>query len=143
MKQILAVDVGTGTQDIFLLRVGLSPENGFKLVMPSPTMRIRDEIIETTRRGNPLVLTGVTMGGGPCHWAAEAHIDAGYALYATPEAAQTFNDDLTWVQNEMGVQIVAEDEVARLKGCQHIEMKDLDIDGLRSAFQRRGHPGSS
>lgn len=91
-----------------------------------------------TRRREPLLLTGVTMGGGPCHWAAEAHINAGYPLYATPEAAQTFNDDLAWVQSEMGVQVVSEDEAARLKGCQHIEMKDLDLDGLRSAFQAFG-----
>jgi uncharacterized protein (DUF1786 family) len=138
MEQILAVDIGTGTQDIFLLRAGLSPENGFKLVVPSPTMRIREEILEVTRRREPLLLTGVTMGGGPCHWAAEAHINAGYPLYATPEAAQTFNDDLSWVQSEMGVQVVSEDEAARLKGCQHIEMKDLDLDGLRSAFQAFG-----
>jgi uncharacterized protein (DUF1786 family) len=134
LKQILAIDVGTGTQDIFLLRVGLSPENGFKLVMPSPTMRIRERILDATRRREPLLLTGVTMGGGPCHWAAEAHLKAGYPIYATPKAAQTFNDDLIWVQKEMGVQIVSEDEAARMKGCQHIEMQDLDLDGLRSAF---------
>lgn len=138
MQQILAIDIGTGTQDVFLLRTGLSPENGFKLVMPSPTMRIYEEILNATRRSEPLLLTGVTMGGGPCHWAAEAHIKAGFPLYATPAAAQTFNDDLDWVQNEMGVQIVSEDEAAHLKGCQRIEMRDFDLEGLRSAFRAFG-----
>lgn len=138
MKQILAIDVGTGTQDIFLLRPGLSPENGFKLVMPSPTMRIRQEIQEVTRRGASLLLAGVTMGGGPCHWAAEAHIKAGLPLYATPEAAQTFNDDLDWVQAELGVQIVSEDEASKLTDCQRIEMRDLDIESIRSAFKAFG-----
>jgi uncharacterized protein (DUF1786 family) len=40
MKHILTVDIGTGTQDIFLFREGLALENGFKLVMPSPTMMV-------------------------------------------------------------------------------------------------------
>lgn len=138
MKQVLAVDIGTGTQDIFLLRVGLSPENGYKLVLPSPTMRIRREIQEATQRGEPLLLTGVTMGGGPCHWAAEDHIRAGYSLYATPDAAKTFNDDLEWVESEMGVQVISEDEVARLTHCQQIVMRDFDWDSLYTAFQAFG-----
>jgi uncharacterized protein (DUF1786 family) len=96
--------------------------------MPSPTMRIRERILDATRRREPLLLTGVTMGGGPCHWAAEAHLKAGHPIYATPKAAQTFNDDLIWVQKEMGVQIVSEDEAARMKGCQHIEMQDFGFE---------------
>ena len=138
MNQILAVDIGTGTQDVFLLRLGLSPENGFKLVMPSPTMQIRQQIQAATARRDPLLLTGVTMGGGPCHWAAEAHIKAGLPLYATPQAARTFNDDLEWVQTEMGLKVVSEDEAAELTGCQRIEMRDLDLDAIGQAFHSFG-----
>jgi len=94
--QVLTIDIGTGTQDIYLFRSGLNLENGFKLVMPSPTMQIRGQILDATHRGDDLLLTGVTMGGGPCHWAAEAHVKAGHMIYATPEAARTFNDDLDW-----------------------------------------------
>ena len=36
--QILTIDVGTGTQDIFLYDSQLDLENGLKLVLPSPTM---------------------------------------------------------------------------------------------------------
>ena len=64
----LAVDIGTGTQDVYLLRAGLSPENGYKLVMPSPTMVIRKRIQEATHGRRAVLLTGVTMGGGPCGW---------------------------------------------------------------------------
>ena len=35
--KILAVDVGTGTQDILLFDSTKEPENCLKLVMPSPT----------------------------------------------------------------------------------------------------------
>jgi uncharacterized protein (DUF1786 family) len=138
VKQILAIDIGTGTQDIFLLSPGLSPENGLKLIMPSPTMRVRQQIQQATQKGEPLLLTGVTMGGGPCHWAAEAHIKAGLPLYATPQAAQTFNDDLDWVQGEMGVRVISEAEAGQLKGCHCVEMRDLDLGALRTAFQAFG-----
>jgi uncharacterized protein (DUF1786 family) len=41
-----------------------------------------------------VLLSGVTMGGGPSHWAARDHAEAGYPVYATPEAARTFDDNL-------------------------------------------------
>ncbi|NIM95117.1 MAG: pyruvate formate lyase-activating protein [Anaerolineales bacterium] len=138
MTQILTVDVGTGTQDIYLYKEGVSLENGFKLVMPSPTMQIRKRIQEATRRGEPVVLTGVMMGGGPCHWAAEDHIHSGYALYATPEAARTFNDDLDWVQQEMGVVILSQDEADGLMNATSIEMRDFDYKSIHSAFANFG-----
>ena len=34
------------------------------------------------------------MGGGPSAWAAEDHARAGLPIYATPDAARSFNDDL-------------------------------------------------
>jgi uncharacterized protein (DUF1786 family) len=132
--QVLTIDIGTGTQDIYLFRSGLSLENGFKLVMPSPTMQIREQILEATQRGEDLLLTGVTMGGGPCHWAAEAHIKAGYKIFATPEAARTFNDDLDWVNQEMGVEILSEDEAANLMNARRIELRDFDFDTIAEAF---------
>src|SRR5579863_5393090 len=75
--RILAVDVGTGTQDILLFESGKTIENCFKLVMPSPTVIVAERIKRATERGQPLILTGVTMGGGPCHWAAPDHALAG------------------------------------------------------------------
>jgi uncharacterized protein (DUF1786 family) len=132
--QVLTIDIGTGTQDIYLFRSGLSLENGFKLVMPSPTMQIREQILEATQRGEDLLLTGVTMGGGPCHWAAEAHVKAGHKIFATPEAARTFNDDLDWVAQEMGVKILSEDEAANLMNVRQIELHDFDFDTIAEAF---------
>ncbi|MEJ2551810.1 MAG: DUF1786 domain-containing protein [Anaerolineales bacterium] len=136
--QILTIDVGTGTQDIYLYRSGLSIENGYKMVMPSPTMRIREQIQAATQRQQGILLTGVTMGGGPCHWAAEAHLRAGLPLFATLEAAQTFNDDLSWVENEMGITIVSEDEAKRLDDFQHIELFDFKYPPIAEAFENLG-----
>jgi uncharacterized protein (DUF1786 family) len=135
---ILTVDIGTGTQDIYLLRAGLSPENGFKLVMPSATMTIRRQIQDATRRGDTILLEGVTMGGGPCAWAAEDHVRAGGRLYATPAAARTFHDDLDQVQRQMGVRVVSEDEAARMRDVTRIPLRDVNPDALRTAFAAFG-----
>ncbi|MCB0228894.1 MAG: pyruvate formate lyase-activating protein, partial [Anaerolineae bacterium] len=91
--QILAVDVGTGTQDILLFDSTRTPENCLKLVMPSPTMLVASAIRRATGAGNSLLLTGVTMGGGPSSWATEDHHRAGLPIYATADAARSFNDD--------------------------------------------------
>ena len=112
--RILALDIGTGTQDILLFDTELQPENCFKMVMPSPTMTVARKVKAATKRGQPILLYGVTMGGGPCHWAVTDHIEAGYTVYATPPAAHTFDDDLDKVGGEMGIKVISEDEAADL-----------------------------
>src|SRR5947209_15466577 len=126
--RILAVDVGTGTQDILLFESGKTIENCFKMVMPSPTVIIAERIKRATEGGQPLLLTGVTMGGGPCHWAARDHALAGYPVAVTPEAGRTFDDDLSMVK-QMGFEIVDEDEAARRREQRdvvHIELQDFN-----------------
>ncbi len=101
-------------------------------------MQIRKQIQEATKRQEALLLTGVTMGGGPSQWAAQAHVRAGHRLFATAEAAQTFNDDLIWVRNEMGVEVVSEDEAARLKGVREIELRDFDYATITTTLRTFG-----
>lgn len=139
--RLLAVDTGTGTQDILLFDTDLQPENCLKLVMPSPTMRVAREVKAATRRGSPLLLTGVTMGGGPCTWAVRDHAAAGYAVFATPEAARTFDDNLDAV-HEMGVEVVSADEARRLTrthdGLLHLVLRDFDYATIARAFDAFG-----
>jgi uncharacterized protein (DUF1786 family) len=131
--QILAVDVGTGTQDVLLFDTEKEPENALKLVMPSPTVLLAQAIRAATQAGEDLLLTGVTMGGGPCGWAAEDHLKAGQRVYATPDAARTFNDDLEEVAAR-GVEVVSEDEAVELTGARRLAMLDFDYDALVRAF---------
>ena len=139
--KILAVDVGTGTQDIFLFDSDREVENCIKMVMPSPTMVVAGQVREATRRGESLLLTGVTMGGGPCHWAVMDHVRAGYPVYATPPAAQTFDDDLDGVR-AMGIAVVSEDEAAALKVDRRIALRDLSIAQFTGAIVAfGGDPG--
>ncbi len=135
--RILAVDVGTGTQDILLFESGKTIENCFKLVMPSPTVIIADRIKRATEHEQPILLTGVTMGGGPCHWAARDHALAGYPVAVTPEAAQTFDDDLAMVA-QMGFELIDEHQAAqRAKNSNvvHIELQDFNAQAIITALQ--------
>ena len=135
--RILTADVGTGTQDILLFESGKTIENCFKMVMPSPTVIVAERIKRATERGQPILLTGVTMGGGPSHWAARDHALAGYAVAVTPSAARTFDDDLSMVE-QMGFEIVDEDEAARRveqKALVHIELQDFDAHAIINALR--------
>lgn len=136
--QILTVDVGTGTQDIFLYDSRLDLENGFKLVVPSPTMMVRHGLQTATRRKEDVLLTGVIMGGGPSHWAAEDHLKEGLAIFATPDAARSFDDDLEVVE-ESGIRLVSDDEAEQMKDkTKHIELKDFDFANISKAFESFG-----
>ena len=135
--RILAIDVGTGTQDILLFESGRTMENNFKLVMPSPTLIVAERIKRATAAGQPILLTGVTMGGGPCHWAARDHALAGYRVVVSEEAARTFDDDLAMVA-QMGFEIISEDEAERRKQAGdllHIEMQDFAAQSIITALQ--------
>jgi len=135
---VLTVDVGTGTQDIYLYHSDVDPENGFKLVVPSPTMMVYRRIQEATRQGKPVVLTGVTMGGGPSFWAARDHARAGFSVYATPDAARSFDDDLEVVK-EKGIEIISEDEVSSLPdSASHITLRDFDFQAISRALGEFG-----
>ena len=54
--KFLSVDIGTGTQDIYLFQSGVAVENGFKLVVPSPTMLVFQQIKAATKRGEDLAV---------------------------------------------------------------------------------------
>lgn len=130
--RILAIDMGTGTQDILLFDADRPIENSVKLILPSATEIAARRIRTAMAAGEAVVLDGSVAGGGPCTWALEAFLRAGGAAFATPDAAQTFDDDLDRVR-AMGVTIVSEDEARAIAGA-HITLRDLDLDALRTVF---------
>src|SRR5215211_1167012 len=112
--KILTVDIGTGTQDIFLYDSNLDIENGFKLVLPSPTMMVHRRLKQMLPMRTPLLLTGHQMGGGPSAWAIEEYARAGIPVYMTPAAARTLNDELEKVE-ALGIKVISDDEANGLK----------------------------
>ncbi len=136
--QILTIDIGTGTQDIYLYDSRLDLENGFKLVAPSPTMLVHHQIKACTRRGEPLLLTGSIMGGGPSQWAAEAHRKAGFPVYITPQAALSFNDDLEKIK-AMNFKLISEEEAMTIsRRCTRIELQDFNFSAIARACSELG-----
>ncbi|MGH2457555.1 MAG: DUF1786 domain-containing protein [Chloroflexota bacterium] len=133
--QILCVDVGTGTQDILLFDSDREIENCVQIIAPSPTRIVADRIRRATARRRPVVLTGRTMGGGPSGWAAEDHLRAGLPVFATADAARTFDDELEKVER-LGVKVVSERDAARLDGAEHVVMGDLDLPAIADALAR-------
>jgi uncharacterized protein (DUF1786 family) len=142
--KILTVDIGTGTQDIFLYDSNLDLENGFKLVLPSPTLMIHRRLKQTLHTRSPILLTGHQMGGGPSAWAIEEVARAGIPVYMTPDAATTINDELDKVK-KLGIEIVSEDESKKLalssvKGLkvESLDLKDFDFKLISETFANFG-----
>jgi len=53
---ILALDVGGGTQDIFIWEPGQAVENGVKLVLPAPTQILARRVRRLTAQGQHIFL---------------------------------------------------------------------------------------
>lgn len=136
IMKILTVDVGTGTQDIFLYDSNLDIENGFKLVLHSPTMMVHRRLKQSLHLRTPILLSGHQMGGGPSAWAIEEYARAGIPVYMTPSAASTLNDELDKVE-ALGIKIVSEDEAQRLQ-VERLELKDFDFELIAKTFSDYG-----
>jgi uncharacterized protein (DUF1786 family) len=136
--KILTVDIGTGTQDIFLYDSNLDIENGFKLVLPSPTMMVHRRLKQALPSRTPILLSGHQMGGGPAAWAIEEYARAGIPVYMTPSAATTLNDELEKVE-ALGINIVSDEEVEGLKSkVESLELKDFDFPLISKTFADYG-----
>ncbi|MCC6501151.1 MAG: DUF1786 domain-containing protein [Anaerolineales bacterium] len=134
--KILTIDIGTGTQDIFLYDSNLDLENGFKLVLPSPTMMIHRRLKQTLHSRTPILLAGHQMGGGPSSWAIEEYARAGIPVYMTPGAATTINDELEKVE-ALGIRIVSDEEADKLQVTRY-ELRDFDFELISKTFKDYG-----
>lgn len=136
--KLLAIDIGTGTQDILLYDTQKEVENSLIMVMPSPTVIVADRIRKATGDNRDIVLTGDVMGGGPCVRAVKEHIGKGLSVYATENAALTINDDLERVRS-IGVRIVDEQNFDSLPDdVLHILLQDIDTDAIFGALSHFG-----
>jgi uncharacterized protein (DUF1786 family) len=136
--KILTVDIGTGTQDIYLYDSNLDIENGFKLVLPSPTMMVHRRLKRLLPSRTPILLTGHQMGGGPSAWAIEEYARAGIPVHMTPSAATTLNDELDKVE-ALGIKIVGEADAKYLTSkVESLELKDFDFELISKTFNDYG-----
>jgi uncharacterized protein (DUF1786 family) len=127
--RVLAIDVGAGTQDILVFDGARTPENSFKLVLPSQTQIVASRIRAVTRARRPLHLTGRLMGGGASTEAITAHVAAGLHVTALPGPAGTVHNNPVRVV-ATGVEIVdgAPPDAVR------IELGDVDMTAISRAL---------
>ncbi len=94
---IMALDIGGGTQDLFIWEPGQAVENAVKLVLPAPTQILARRIGRLTEAGRSIFLQGRLMGGGAVSRAVRRHLARGLPVSATPQAALTLSDRLEHV----------------------------------------------
>ena len=122
--RILAIDVGTGTQDIMIYDTEKELENSIKLVLPSPHLYISQQIKETE---NDIYFKGEIMGGGKIKKSIIEHMEKGYEVVMEPVCAKTIRDDLNQVK-AIGIKIA--DDLKEYKGYSKITMGDINITKL-------------
>ncbi len=104
--RILAIDVGTGTQDIMIYDSKKELENAIKLVLPSPHLYISQQIRQTE---NDIYFNGEIMGGGKIKNTILEHMEKGYKVVMEPTCAKTIRDNIEQVKS-YGIEIADENK---------------------------------
>lgn len=124
---VLALDIGSGTQDALLALPGALPENWPRFVLPAPALRVAARVRALSAARRPLWLCGSVMGGGFAP-SIKDHLAKGLPVAATPEAAASLHDDPGRMR-ALGVNITD----ARPEGFAPVFLADYDP-GFWSAF---------
>ena len=122
--RILAIDVGTGTQDMMIYDTEKELENSIKLVLPSPHLYVSQQIRETE---NDIYFDGEIMGGGKIKKTILEHMDKGYDVVMQERCAKTIRDNIDQVK-AIGIEIA--DEKKEYKGYSKITLGDINITKL-------------
>ena len=122
--RILAIDVGTGTQDIMIYDTEKELENAMKLVLPSPHLLISQKIRQTE---NDIYFDGEIMGGGKIKNTILEHMQKGYNVVMEPTCAKTIRDDIEQVKT-FGIEIA--DDEKDYRDYTKITLGDINITKL-------------
>lgn len=122
--RILAIDVGTGTQDIMIYDTQKELENSIKLVLPSPHLFISQQIKEIE---NDIYFKGEIMGGGKIKNSIIEHMKKGYKVVMEATCAKTIRDNLDQVK-AIGIEIA--DKNKNYKDYTKITLGDINIKKL-------------
>ncbi|WP_409200252.1 DUF1786 domain-containing protein [Methanobrevibacter sp. DSM 116169] len=126
--KILAIDIGTGTQDILFYDTTKELENSIKLVLPSPHIFIGQKIDQIE---NNILFTGNIMGGGKLKKKILEHIDKGYEVVMEEKCAKTIRDNLEHVK-DLGIKI--KDDNKNYDSYTKIYLSDVDMKKLKETF---------
>ncbi len=150
---ILCLDIGSGTQDVFYYMPNEEFENCPKFVLPSPAMRISARIDELSASGKSVYLYGCNMGGG-FYRTLKRCLEQGLRAAIHPKAAYSLSDSPDWL-SQIGLALTPEcpDGYCPVYLCDYdpgywqsyLAQAGLEYPGLILAgAQDHGfHPGSS
>lgn len=105
-ENILCLDIGSGTQDVFYYMPDKELENCPKFVLPSPAVRVGSRIMELSSAGKNIFFYGRNMGGG-FYRVLKKCLDKGLKAAIHPQAAYSLSDSPEWVRS-MGLDIISE-----------------------------------
>jgi uncharacterized protein (DUF1786 family) len=129
--KILAIDIGAGTQDIFLFDSKKKIENCTSLVLPTPS-KIFSERLKTIR-GN-IYIYGDTIGGGSLARVILRQIKNGYRVVMEESAAYSIRNDLEEVES-MGIEVGRRPDSDLF---QDLEIREIDLPLLQSFLSQFG-----
>ena len=132
--KILAIDIGAGTEDVLLYDDQKSSiENCIKMVLPSPCQVFAKKVKDATLSCKDIFVKGDTIGGGPLSNALKRHVEAGFKVYMTEEAAYSVRNNLGQVK-AYGIEIVADSGPEDFKG-ETIVLREVNIDNISLFLQ--------
>ncbi len=129
--RILAIDIGTGTQDILLFDSERNIENCTSLVLPAPS-RIFAKRLRAIR-GN-VYIHGDTMGGGALTRAIVEHLKNGNRVVMEESAAHSVRNDLAQVRS-MGIEVGGR---PKSDSFHELGIREIDLPLLLEFFSRVG-----
>jgi uncharacterized protein (DUF1786 family) len=107
--KVLALDIGTGTEDVLLFdSQKKNIENCIKLVLPSPSPVFAAKVREATQLHKDIFVKGDIIGGGAFSNALREHVEKGLRALITEKAAYTVRNDLDEV-GQLGIEIIKDE----------------------------------
>ncbi len=92
MKNILFLDIGSGTQDVLYYREGIELENCPRFVLPTPAKNLAKQIRACAEKKQDIYLFGRNAGGG--FWGAiNEHLEKNLKVFVHPQAAFALSDN--------------------------------------------------
>ena len=99
------------------------------MVLPSPSLVFAAHVKDATRLGINLFVKGDTVGGGALSHALKKHVEAGFRVCMTENAAYTVRNNLEQVK-ERGIEIVQDSGPKNFKG-ETMVLEEVNINKLR------------
>jgi len=118
--KILAIDIGAGTQDILLYNTEFLPENCISLILPTPSRLFAEAVDKSSQ---DLFIEGDPIGGGAIPSRLKRHLEKGYRVIMSEEAAYTVRNNLEEVK-QYGIEI----HRGKIEGFKGTIMKFHEID---------------